>query len=496
MTIDELKAGFTRLAEPVVPREDPYGRLLRRFRRTRRVRLAGWTSAAAAGIATALAVPLLAQGVSAPAPSPTVNADGVYLGTDGVYHAAVPVWIQRLLDTPTRGSLAHDKAFIGALTGAVQPGMFGVAADMRDKTVLFAGDVGTYRVALVAFTPGSRQMGVWLIGNAGTTAAQLASAAVDPGAVLGPSTGTDIGGTGGPSPPDRPLALVVELAPYSETAVARMAANRYLAVGLAPKGCQVAVNATSNPTQWRDEPTGDYLVRTDAGTLSNTTSVRVTCAGVVRHQGMIGGQGQTVIDPTPSEQQLDAALAGIRGTPPDRDLARQELTTLLGRPRSQDNCRLLYFGRVPGAPAAEFPILVAGCITRLGNTMLDVELVSGESEGWVSGVKLTDPHAIIAVRGIRDVPAGGTGTSDSVHVLVLAPRTATRLQVVAGSTVLSSSALVNGVGSVTVPVDATVQVRALDRTGAVVGSGTAPTPSEAIPGEEFSFEQPPADNWS
>src|SRR5262249_44349742 len=75
MSVEELKAGFTRLAEPVVAIEDPYGGLLRRARRTRRARLARWASALAAALALAVLTPLLTQAAGGPYPSPSPGVD-------------------------------------------------------------------------------------------------------------------------------------------------------------------------------------------------------------------------------------------------------------------------------------------------------------------------------------------------------------------------------------------------------------------------------------
>src|SRR5437868_4196782 len=108
MSIDELKTGFARLAEPVVPAEDPYGRLVRRARRSRLTRLATWTSGLAAVLVAALTVPLLARGAGAPAPGPSV-------GVDDNRGGEITPWVQRLLDTPARGNLAGDRTFHDAL---------------------------------------------------------------------------------------------------------------------------------------------------------------------------------------------------------------------------------------------------------------------------------------------------------------------------------------------------------------------------------------------
>ena len=79
-------------------------------------------------------------------------------------------------------------------------------------------------------------------------------------------------------------------------------------------------------------------------------------------------------------------------------------------------------------------------------------------------------------------------------MLVLAPRTATSLQVGKDGTVTGTVPLHDGVGAATVPVGQTVQLRALNASGAVVGRGTGPI-GEQVPAETG---QPAAivDNWS
>src|SRR5215813_7335075 len=111
MSVEELRARFARLTEPVVPIEDPYGRLLRRARRTRRARLAGWASTLAAALTAALLIPLLTQEPGSPSPAPSP-------GVDDLRGADITPWLQRLIDSPARGSLAADTTFTTTLTDA------------------------------------------------------------------------------------------------------------------------------------------------------------------------------------------------------------------------------------------------------------------------------------------------------------------------------------------------------------------------------------------
>ncbi|MEO3777749.1 hypothetical protein ABGB16_13065 [Micromonospora sp. B11E3] len=106
---DDIREALTRLAEPVVPRPDPYHRLLVRVRRRRQRRTA---VAAVAGLAAvAVAMPVIGTGglraLTDPASSPPPAA--------GTYQPASRVdkpMVRRLLDSPTRGNLAGDTALI------------------------------------------------------------------------------------------------------------------------------------------------------------------------------------------------------------------------------------------------------------------------------------------------------------------------------------------------------------------------------------------------
>jgi hypothetical protein len=507
MSVEELKVRFARLTEPVVATEDPYGRLLRRARRSRRARLVGWVSGLAAVVAAAVLTPLLvpASGSPSPAPSP---------GVDDLRGADITNWVRQLIDTPARGSLARDTAFTTAVTDGLAPRYFGFSPELDQRTVLFAGDVGSYRAVLIAFHSPTRQMGVWLVGDAGASAAQLAAAGPANLAMLHGSSGTPQAGGAG-----QVKVMVEELQPYTATAVGGAGVGRYLAVGVAPEGCRLATKDARHPRTWHDETTGDYVVRTDPLAVDVSTYAQVTCEGVVRFAAPITNNARIEVAPTaPTDRQVDAAMAGTRGTRPDRDAVRRTMADLAagpgqGQPPSFDGCKVLYNGPVPGAvdsspvpggTVREPPLLVVACPTGHGNTQFYVGVDGGGAGGGYTRAKLGDPRAIFAVRGLvlRDTTTtrsdgttthGGSSIPDD-RVLVLAPPSATLLQVVQGGQVTQSVPLAAGIGSITVPGNGTVQLRALDGSGAVVGSGAAPT-GEDIPEERPAVTDPPIDNW-
>jgi hypothetical protein len=486
MSVDELKAGFARLAEPVVPVEDPYGRLLRRARRSRRLRLTGWGSGLAAGLVAALLVPLLGPVTAGPTPGPTS-------GPNDDRGVAITGWVQRLIDGRTRGNLALDGTFLDTVTQRVEPVDFGLSPELSHRTVLFAGDAGTYRAVLLAFTSDSRQMGVWLVGDAGTSALQLARA----GRTLKAS---------GAAYDDKVKVLPAELAPFAATGVSDAGTGRYLSIGLAPPGCTVATRDDGS-TRWRDSPDGDYVLRTDAVAQSMSTFAKVSCDGVVRYQASLLNNARIELTPAiPTDAQLDAALAGARGTPPDRTDARRAVIGVGQVSGSIAGCKVRYSGPVPGAVDSspmpgggvlrEPPVLVTTCPGVGSLTYFGVDTHDGGGTGGGTSVKPDDPAAILVVRDVvvQEKASSGGGTDSSTRagtrVLVLAPRTATQLRVLpSGPTV----PLADGVGSLVVPDGGTVQVRALDATGAVVGTGSAPS---AAAFSDAGTAPETVDNWS
>jgi len=249
-----------------------------------------------------------------------------------------------------------------------------------------------------------------------------------------------------------------------------------------------------------------------------STRVQVTCAGVVRYAGPIIDNGQIAVRPVvPSDRQVDAAMLGARGTPADRTAVRNAMAGMPaapGQPPSFDGCKVLYHGSVPGAadsspiPGGTVrrpPVLVVACPTAHGNTFIAVDADNGGGEGGYTRAKLDDPHAIFAVHGLVVTETSATrsdgitthagGVTSDDRVLVLAPRSATLLRVVQGGQVTQSVPLADGVGSVTVPGNGTVELRALDGSGTVVGSATVPLSGEDIPEERPAVTDPPIDNW-
>ncbi|GAA4629146.1 hypothetical protein GCM10023196_048630 [Actinoallomurus vinaceus] len=137
---DELRATFSARAESVPTAPDPYPATARRIARARRRRRASVAGALAVTAVLAVGVPAGLHGLA------------VRDGSLSARHGGALSW-------PLRGSLAHDRAFLGALREE---------ALRRDHSgdmayVLYAHDDGRHRVAVVVTVRGRSARGsVWL----------------------------------------------------------------------------------------------------------------------------------------------------------------------------------------------------------------------------------------------------------------------------------------------------------------------------------------------
>lgn len=147
---DDVRMEFRRIAEPVVPRPDPLGRLLARRRRRRWQRGLG---AAAAAVAVALTGGTLALApvggpVDPPQPSPDRSVQReIYPGKP---KSRMDLWTRRLVDSPTRGDLAGDPALVAAVAAAAAANP-GVPPGQNRVKVLAVGTANRQRYVLVAY---------------------------------------------------------------------------------------------------------------------------------------------------------------------------------------------------------------------------------------------------------------------------------------------------------------------------------------------------------
>jgi hypothetical protein len=441
---NELKTGFTRLTDPIVPVPDPYGRLLRRARRHR---VTAWASTLAAGVIVALTASLVASAPAAPHPGPSIDPR-LNKG------AVITPWVQRLLDSPIRGNLAGDTAFVDALTGRLNPTDIDASPELSDVTVLFAGDIPAagYRAVLVAFTSATRQTGLWMVGGLGAGADQFLHAARRASAA-GPTVVPDV--------------MPADLSPFSATADSEPDAGHYLTIGVAPAGCQVATSTDGHT--WTG--TGDWAFSTDEVLPTKQPLARVTCDGVRRYEGvLLIGATMNIRITGVTDAQLDAALAGVRGTPPNRPVARAMLDELVRDVGTPTGCRVLYNGPVAG----QAPLLVTACPTASdqGRTKIGVAATNSTAQQGFSVTSAEDQAALTDPQAIFACPAPTDPVSDR-PLVVIAPATATHLRVSRPGHAPTTTPLTNGVGTLP-PNPAGSTVDALDAGGNVVGSHGGP----------------------
>jgi lipoprotein-anchoring transpeptidase ErfK/SrfK len=431
---ERLSGAFARSVAMLRPEPDPYGRLVHRYRRQNRRRvLVGAAVLVVLAVAGALLIPGLAGGSTLPTAVPAMSP-----------------WVQKLLTSPVRGSLAADVTYVSALRQAAQartaPALAGIPAAQNQVTPLFVGDVGRLRIGLVAFHDTADVTAAWLVGAAGTGAVSLAG---EVQVVLDEP---------GPLPVLRVAAGPGNLA--TEQAL----------VAVAPADCQLDVSTDVSRSTWT--PAGSYVAETRARTADWW---RVRCAGAIRYEGPPTHEAVAGQEPPVGDAAVAAAVAGARGSP-DADATRRALRLLseLTFPALSGAGRALWGGRLPGAVAGEQPVAVVTAPLEGGGWLVAVAHQPGggrlvENQDFVFGttVPLDDPGALFAIV----VPA--YHASHPSHVLVLAPVEATTAVAVdRNGRELSRAALTGGVGPVSVPDATVVTLRALAASGTVLSSYT------------------------
>ncbi|MEV4413914.1 hypothetical protein [Catellatospora sp. NPDC049609] len=430
--IETLRSTLDRHAAQVAPRPDPYARVLlrRRRRRTRRV-------SAAALLAVLLVVAPATWLSRQPDPARPVAGHP-------------PVALLPLLDSPTRGSLAGKPAYLLALRerAAGEDDMWRehpagaprLPRDPEQIKVLFAGDIGSRRIAVVAGLD-SRPLYAVYQGAVGDDAAELRYSA---SGQLEPVLATDFA-SGGDDPSQTylllgPLGAVYEKAELSFTSA--------------------GVQRTWTPLP---EP-GDYAAFAD---LRGRHEFRVLLAGKVLletsggHAIPLEGGRRPAVDPQP---------AGGRGEPfPDAAAqVAQALSNSTGL----------------ALPEVTFRVLWSEEIDRPGTTtgrayVVTVQAVLADGSGpFLTGAVDTGDGSF------RDHPTGYGIAGDVAHTLIVmrlphyAESPGDRLQLVAPPLAVRAEVsngrqthqvtLVDGVGHLDVPPGMTVTVRAYDAANALL----------------------------
>ncbi|MFV2103395.1 hypothetical protein [Micromonospora sp. LOL_024] len=391
---DEIRQALARLAEPVVPRPDPYQRLLRRVRRRRRRRLA-----AASVVALAMAATTLPS-LGAADRQPTADGAPPYQAYQPASLVEEPM-VLRLLGSPTRGNLAGDTALIAAIERGYRSARTQLLVDpaLDEVRVLLAHDAPGARTVVVAFLGDSHALLRHGSGRPGASVPELLD-----------QTGT----------PDEPLPLE----PYLFFGRHSLVDGRHvadLAVGLAPAGCRVetSVDGRIQPDgsvlrTWQQTSTDGFVVR---GAGETTERWQFTCDGVVRHAGPAAGTigpAQTISSDSTTDIPAALTASGVR-----------ELQGLLGsNGLTGPTPRVVWTGRlpawVPGAPTAA---LVSSCSTDGGCAgLLKMETV-GRADPE-SAHLASDHRTGTGTPGLIAVPVPG----EAAGVLVAGPESAVRAE--------------------------------------------------------------------
>lgn len=346
MSVDELRTGLARIAATVVPDEDPYDRLIRHAQRRRRSR---W-----AGLGTLLAA-LLTTAVVAPATGVGGFGDWLRDPDQGSGYRVTNDWVWRLIDSPTRGSLAADGRLVDELTRVFDRNRdeAGMGSALPTVKVLFADDSSGVRQVVVAY-------------HSDRSAALVARTDA-----LGARPQDLVRAHGVSNMPILPFTVV------GGGPDAQGQGSRWL-LGLAPAGCTVwsAPSATLTAAgavgrTWQRAATPGYLLL-DEQRLRGWW--RVECGGTIHEEGPVGFRTeelsgrQSAAAPDPQ-----ATATGVRG--PDEELRQVEpaamnsyrlLAEAAGLPGNPAPVRR-WSGRIPGSGV---PASIAGPASGVGPAVL------------------------------------------------------------------------------------------------------------------------------
>jgi hypothetical protein len=455
----EVHRAFAAVLEGARTQPDPYGRMVRRARARRLVRRAATGGLVAAVATTAVAVSLTIPGGRPGPATPQTGTPGMAIDSD---------WARRLIASPPRGSLSGDSAYVRALARAVdaQRHSWDVFTDLDQVSILYAGDVGTSRVALVALHNQERAIAVWLGAPRGASADTLAAQSLIVSDRLVPfERGTYSG------------------RPYHDTQDIT-----YL-VAVAPAGCVIDTASDAQHQQWLPASTGSYVAQAQPTTADWW---RVTCDGTVHYQGPAQGTDSVISPPQVTDTQLDAALAAARGNA-DRNIARdatRKLAAVQGPDGRQHTGtpRVLWGGTVPGSN--EPAVLAAAPVDGGWDVLFDYS--NGQPDGTdlesafgvSTRVALDDPSSLYALR-----LANRTNSDPTGNVLVLAPRqAATVVSIASDGREESRATLTQGTGWIVASNSAVL--RALDVSGKQIASYQLDSQSDRLP-----VAQPALDTW-
>jgi hypothetical protein len=462
MTVEEdLRAAFVAVTADVTIRADPMGRLMRR-RRNRSV------TTAAAGLAMVLALVLVAGPAMRGLVSRYDANNAASLSTG--YPIASP-WTQRLLDSPTRGSLAGQEPYLTSLRRDLERGRTAsrVNPSLNQLTLLFVGDVGTARMAIVVWHSTTEAAQFTYVAQPGAGPDLLAQAQFEANGVL------------------RPLIVMAVGAVFPNKVEASFR------LGLVPAGCSLATSTDGRVERdgtirrsWTGGPHPDYIV-SDGGQA--TQRWRVTCDGVVRYEGT--GTDPSLAGESTARPESTKALDGARG-PLDRRTALLA-ANLLGDMSRSAGLRVAEPTVVWGGvvPDVEAPVSVVaarsgdgGAITLLGVGDVRQSVVgvgvdaAAESDDPLRdgsqqqrGLVSTGTAGSLDLFAVRLPQRTGTRAVWSDRLLVVAPTSTVRVRALdEHERILAEGHLTEGVGTLTVKAPSTAVLQAYDSTGTVVAT--------------------------
>ncbi|RNL98672.1 hypothetical protein EFE23_13250 [Micromonospora solifontis] len=480
--MDELRAGLARIAGTVVPDPDPYTLVLRHARRRRRRRFAGLVAAVAALLAAALTAP-----VALTAADRHDRADDLPLGHG---HPVDSPWGWRLLDSPTRGSLAGDKAFLAEVVRLFdrRRAELRMAADLPTVKVLFADDSAGVRQVVVAYRSATAAALVSREGPVGASPVRL------------------LGGDGMSNGRADPFSLL--------TAVAGTVGDqRQWLLGLAPAGCRISLGRAAYAGQSTLRRTWQ-LVNTDGYVLLEQDVAggwwRVECDGRIRHEGPIWVADTEGRGNADGSYPTDGRWAPA-ADPPNPTVARQAgrvYRALAGQAGLIDAGPVIRWSGRLDAAGGEAVLLAA--VARVGPTLLQVGGTGAAP--LVADATARDPaptDTVPAPEPLRS-PLVSTGYGPAYdlvaarvpvrdgeravlggQLLVVPRKGVVRVEAVVDGTVRASAPVTGGAALLTLPVGSTVTLRGLDRDGVVRCSGPLREPAAG----ERLFNEPLVSAW-
>lgn len=274
-------------------------------------------------------------------------------------------WIARLIDAPARGAVAGDPSFTRALTerveqAALMRGGEPLVADpdgspgQPSARVLFADDLDTYRVALLALRNDEIEDDrrryaltylLWLFGPRGAAPETLALA-------------VDIA--------NRNIDTGYRLDSVSPVASAMLGdPENPVWVLVGPPECELATSTSDDLAGWSTDSTG-YLARFPR--YERPLYWRATCEGVIREE-------RPAPRPALSERELDWLMANAVGEP-DREQLGYQVSSLVATYGSEllGPGEVVFAGNVARSAAAASPSEIFAFVPPAGEGPIDPTL--------------------------------------------------------------------------------------------------------------------------